>query len=358
MQIDFHHGVTYVVARLAGFPRREAGIVAHAAQYIDDATNDGYLRFKNGALYRRLATAHKMLDYRNTQDLANHLVWIPFHFLPGNGGKRAGANPSGGFIEKLICRPNSPVAQDMVADCIAGRDKPYGLHRLGVTAHVFADTWAHQGFAGVDHDVNQVRKITNQIGEPDRDLRNRVFDFFKGVVQDDIPELGHGQALSNPDKPYAIWSYTDGLNRRILRNNTVDFTNAADALCKAFRRYRLGDPKARVAGLDAANKRLIKSMLKTTIDPDGEKRHHVWLAAIANDAFGFGRERVTYIAKGKGSWKYKALGTRRSNDRDDDLFDYHPSFLTSDWKLFHDAAKAHRLAVIDDILPRYGIVAA
>ena len=33
-------------------------------------------------------------------------------------------------------------------------------------------------------------------------------------------------------------------------------------------------------------------------------------------------------------------------------------FLTSDWKMFHDGAKAHRRAVVDDVLTRYGIVAA
>ncbi len=34
MQIDFHHGLTYVVARLAGgFDHPQASIIAHCAQY-------------------------------------------------------------------------------------------------------------------------------------------------------------------------------------------------------------------------------------------------------------------------------------------------------------------------------------
>jgi len=33
MQIDFHHGVTYVVARLAGFEHKAASIIAYCAQY-------------------------------------------------------------------------------------------------------------------------------------------------------------------------------------------------------------------------------------------------------------------------------------------------------------------------------------
>lgn len=37
---------------------------------------------------------------------------------------------------------------------------------------------------------------------------------------------------------------------------------------------------------------------------------------------------------------------------------YKTSFLTSDWKMFHDALLVHRLVVIRDILPRYGICCA
>ena len=50
MQIDFHHATTYVVARLAGFPQPQAATVAHASQYVDDATCAGMIRFDNGAV--------------------------------------------------------------------------------------------------------------------------------------------------------------------------------------------------------------------------------------------------------------------------------------------------------------------
>lgn len=48
MQIDFHHAVTYVAARIAGMDHAKADIIAYAAQYVDDATNHGYIRFDNG----------------------------------------------------------------------------------------------------------------------------------------------------------------------------------------------------------------------------------------------------------------------------------------------------------------------
>ena len=49
MQIDFHHAVTYVAARVAGFVHWEADIIACAAQYVDDATSSGVVRGPNPA---------------------------------------------------------------------------------------------------------------------------------------------------------------------------------------------------------------------------------------------------------------------------------------------------------------------
>src|SRR5882724_2938966 len=118
MQIDFHHAATYVIARVAGMDHPSASTVAHASQYVDDATNSGLVEFDSGAMYNRISSAHKMLDYRNFEALADHHVWIPFHFLPGNGGLPPQENPGGSFIEKIICTPNSFVAKEMVAACL------------------------------------------------------------------------------------------------------------------------------------------------------------------------------------------------------------------------------------------------
>ena len=58
MQIDYHHTTTYVLSRLAGFTQTEARTVAHAAQYVDDATNGGRITFTNGGAYSRISSAH------------------------------------------------------------------------------------------------------------------------------------------------------------------------------------------------------------------------------------------------------------------------------------------------------------
>lgn len=353
MQIDFHHGTTYVVARLAGFTREESDIIAYSAQYVDDAVSSGTVYFENKAMYHRINSAHKMLDERNAKELDNHLVWIPFHFLPGNGNAAAGDDPSGNhFINKIVCLHNSPVARDMVRTAIEEKSKLYGLHRLGVTMHVFADTYAHEGFAGVLHCINEVEKA--------RELSNsNVFGnclatLLMDLLDDTIPPLGHGRANILPDMPFLKWEYENCNKEMVTRNNTDLFCEAADEMYKAMKRYRAGDPDAQVTGINANDMDRIRKLFLHQPDKDGNKRHSVWLNAIRDGYFSFGGEDVSYTAKGKGSWKEQAIGT----SFDLRVHSYRDDFLASNWKLFHDALQAHRFHVIHDLLPRYGICAA
>ena len=364
MQIDFHHAATYVIARHAGFAHRDSEIIAYCAQYVDDATNKGATHFDNGAMYNRVASAHKMLDYSNFEKLANHQVWIPFHFLPGNGGLCAGENPEGTFIEKITCKPDSHIARDMVDSCIREQDTPYGLHRLGITMHVYADTWAHQGFAGVQHDVNKITALDDHDND-DQTFLDRLKILFGDWVEsvagsfvgNTLP-LGHGAALSHPDKPFLSWRYRDHMGNVVPRNNTDEFSDAADKMCRAMQRYRVRNPDAGVTGLTDVQKSKLRQMFAKIPGDSGEERHNTWLKAIAKGEFGFPAQRLGYRPKGVNSWKHQALGTRKKKDKKSERFKYDDSFMDTDWKQFHDALQVHRLTVIRDILPRYGICAA
>ncbi len=354
MQIDFHHPVTYICARAAGFDPDEADIIAHCAQYVDDATTEGIVRFDNGALYSRRATAHRMLNYKNFQDLPSRLVWVPFHFIPGNGGLPAGKYPEGSFIERMITRPGSPVAWDMVRAAIGSKDRAYGIYRLGVVAHVFADTWAHQGFAGVPHEVNYVNRVERD-GAPDPFFERKVTKFFEGMVRRTVLPLGHGEALSYPDLPYLNWSYTDGIGRRIERDNAALFIEAADSLCRVFQAYQAGDADAKTSGLPDRARGEMEQLFRSLEEPKARPRYLEWLRAIRDDLFGIGAAELPVLAKGDKAWRDQALIPANGDGR---VFKYSDEFLSSHWKRFHDAAKAHRRSVVDDILPRYGILAA
>lgn len=354
MQIDGHHGMTYVLARMAGFKHEEADKIAYAAQYVDDATNSGLIKFDNGAMYSRASSAHGVFDFKNhLNEHENHLVWVSFHFLPGNDGKDAGDNTEASFIEKLVCRPDSYTAREMIDYCLKGHDKDYALHRLGITMHVYADTFAHQGFAGIIHDVNKIEDL--KMENEDMSLFDKVAS--KGASSG-FP-MGHGPALECPDKPYLNWSYTNGLGDKIERNNLDDFMTAAQTMFGELVRYRfesgMGELSEELTENAEFNFGKIKHNLQTFTEPHGEERHERWLESIANGDFSFDAVELTYVAKGEGSWKYEAIGQLKPEDDSDDEFIYSESFLKSDWKLFHDALQEHRLTVLHDILPKFGI---
>lgn len=348
MQIDFHHAVTYVAARLAGFPHDDADIIAYAAQYVDDATCSGPIKFDNQAMYKRISSAHKTIDPVNLDPIEDLLVWMPFHFLPGNGGANPGDDPKGSFIRKLVTLPDSPVAQEMVQAAVLDAAKPYALHRLGITMHVYADTWAHQGFAGVLHKINDVDGF-DEIGD------SKVFEkglggFINRVVEKAAPPLGHGKANIFPDMPFLSWKYKNGHGEEVTRNNTDIFCEAADGICKAMQRYR----GQKATGIGKKDMATIRKMFLDLKLKDGLDRHDVWCKAIADGAFTFGTAKIAYSEDGRDSWKAQALGT----SRDFPVFPYNDSFLKSNWKLFHDALQLHRITVSHDILPMFGICAA
>ncbi|VAW71444.1 hypothetical protein MNBD_GAMMA12-3986 [hydrothermal vent metagenome] len=354
MQIDGHHALTYIAARFAKFSHAKASIIAHCSQYVDDATNSGSIRFDNDAMYHRISSAHKMLDYRNFDELSNHMVWTPFHFLPGNDGKEAGADHRGSFIKKIVCYPDSYISRDMLKACIIEKDKPYNLHRLGISMHVYADTWAHQGFAGVTNRVNEVSNIVSNVKSLDKSWWGKIKTYF---VSETFP-LGHGAALSHPDRPYLVWSYENCFGKVIKRDNPSDFLEATDYMCRAMQCYQNNDLSMdldNAEGLPENDKKVVARLIKSIKEKTSELRHEKWLAQIAKGVFSFGAVDISYKPKGKGSWKHKAIGQIAAADTGREIFKYKDSFLTSHWKYFHDALQAHRFDVIHNILPRYGI---
>ena len=175
MNIDFHYGVIYILARTAGLPEADAEVVAHACQYVDDATIDGPLVFKDGQCFDRYASAHKMVDVRNEKKDKDLEAWVPFHFVPGGEGTH--------FEERLICRPDSVIIRAAVQDMLTRTKADNALHRLGVTLHAYVDTWAHQGFCGVVSDINRVKGLAYDDMSDESlagRIRKRVFQIENG----------------------------------------------------------------------------------------------------------------------------------------------------------------------------------
>lgn len=341
----------------------DAKVVAHAAQYVDDATNDGPLQFKTGERYVRVTSAHKTLDLRANGDKAdNRLVWAPFHFLPGNDTPAENLSSEGKFIHRMVCRPDSQIAQDMVRDCIEQQQLSFALHRLGIALHTYVDTWAHQGFVGMVCDFNKVASIS--VLPDDVYKATAVYDDLSGGATQfkahvaNFLSVGHAGVLTFPDLPFAHWSFKRENGEEVMRNNPDDFLQAATRMFNMARRYVAADYTITDKDFAVNDKNRIDALLRNTIEIDGEKRHPVWRDAIKAGVFSFGSADIDYTEQGPGSWKYLALGVDPDDESGDELFKYLPSFLTSNWKRFHDAVQYHRLFILHDLLPRYGISAS
>lgn len=352
MQIDGHYTLTYTLARMVGFEHERAEIIAYSAQYVDDATNSGIVKFNNGAMFSRISSAHTMTAYDMkyyTNAHENHLVWVPFHFLPGNDGLSAGENHEGRFINKLVCKPYSQVAVDMLDACLKDIDKPYFLQRVGITMHVFADTFAHQGFAGVVHDINKVSNlqcINYNMG---------FFDYAKSIALSEKFPMGHGAALTCPDMPFLKWSYTNGLGEEVVRDNLDIFMKACYDLYGQLGLI-LSELGGNVNDEKEADFEQIKKNLENFKDDNGETRYEKWIESIANGDFSFGSVLLEYIPKGINSWKYNAINQELAEDTGDETFEYTDNFMNSHWRNFHVALKAHRFDIVNNILPKYGII--
>lgn len=354
MNIDFHYGVIYAVARLAGLEMKEATTVAHACQYVDDATTTGVLEFAGGETFERFASAHRMFDYKNMLDGQNRLVWVPFHFLPGAEGTT--------LDEKAICKPNSAVAKDMVKHTLAARRAENSLHRLGVMLHVYVDTWAHQGFSGISSLHNTVHTLVGDnydhntwLGEVKACLEE-AGENVQSTGLDLISRLGHGAALHFPDMPWADWRYKNGHHNEIQRKNLPDFVDAADHAYKVVREFahRTTGFESQ-PGLSPNARNSLEKILKENRDHDEQKRLIYFSEQIAKGALaGLKEEIPKYIAKGPNSWKHTATGLISVDDSGTKP-KWTPAFEASDYRHFHDAVKEHRFIITQEILPEHGV---
>lgn len=353
MQIDFHYDMLYVLARYACFDRQDAEIIAHSSQYVDDAEHGGIIKFTNYPSYYHIRTAHKMLDRENWNATANFNTWVPFHFLPGNISD-TGGDEEIAYLSKLVCKADSAIANEMMKECIRQKNEYNGLHRLGLSLHVYADTWAHQNFAGIADKLNQTTDIDvlYKVQLPQEILRefgNEVFNLFA----DDYLPLGHGSVQAYPDIPFIKWSYYDHAGVKLEIENYKRYIAAAQEIFKYLKRYQLGIPDAVVEELPIDVKSKLLDLLEN-IKGNRQQRHMLWQKKMDEDYFGFHDRACPYASNGQNSWKGIALSTDKADVNA--VYTIDSSFYVSDWKRFHDAAKEHLNFVMNELLPKYEIV--
>lgn len=382
MQQDMHYYGTYCMARAAGLTTAAAQIVASAAQYVDDNVSGEPIVLRDGARLLRSATAHHISDIRqniNADD--QRLVWVPFHFLPGN--QPDGDDDDFDYTALLKCRKDSEPARVMVSRALeSAAGDPCALERIGVTAHVYADTFSHYGFSGVGSRRNKVDGASFEFDHDDdtvAEMKRKGDAFFakfdkqgglfrnirpwvdlgrisRGVaaLKSDFAEeasgaLGHGPVATYPDQPYLSWSYETEYpqTRRVQRNNPADFLDACIALHRmfvAFAAKRPADVDQPARGFDRMRDAVMAIL---ALAAPAEMRAQAWIDAAKTGAlFGHAEDIPPYLGEDWTKWLAAP----------DDIDSFEA--MAQPACRFHVAAGCHRSFVLHELMPVNNLLVA
>ena len=361
MHIDIHYYGTYAMARAAGLKKEVCQTIATAAQFVDDNHFDKKIvKFEDGGQFEIAATAHPIVHAKNTVDRSDQRrVWLPFHFFPGNQGVK--------LSEKLLCCKDNEIAQKMFDHCVSLIHKPFGLHLVGIAAHVYADTFSHYGFSGVSSRWNKVDGNSINLLNGQRDsvmeknfqekygfttsLENWRRSIVSTIAEVTTGALGHGGVLKYPDYPYLEWEFTydrgDRKTQRQKRNNLNDYREACSQLHERF--SRIG--KENVDLVDKPERKFedfqeIVLRILSEKEPDCDKRIPLWERAAENgELFSDSEDICTYRGK---AWK----------DELSELEDKCASVSARRTEVFKffQAAETYRAYVLRDLLPSYDII--
>lgn len=200
MNILFHYYIVHFLAEQSGFSQEEARTIAWSSQFVD-ANILSFTVHAEGREYRTIPTQ----NYGFWNDYFPENVYLPFHFVPGEPGIAA-AKRKDRLSDPSSCTPGSPRARELFIDALKTRN-PY---RIGIGAHAYADSWAHQNFSGYRNPIN-------------------ICD--EGSL---IPPIGHAQILKTPDMYGIEWEDSRLLPETAIINNSVRYLAAAKMVYKFF----------------------------------------------------------------------------------------------------------------------------
>jgi hypothetical protein len=351
MQTDMHYYGTLAMALAAGIPQKDAETIAYAAQFTDDSTgNDSEEHDDHGLLYGVSSAHHPLQSFLDrlgtslTGDSAEQRkIWVPFHFLPGGIGKT--------LSEKLLCIKNSNIAQEMLENNLeTALRKPFGLELMGITAHVYMDTFSHYGFSGIASSFNRVNSKSisfTKVPKTSAYIKGKFSTFMEKyaaapVAQAASKSLGHAGVATYPDRPYLQYKFDFDKPRpengaTSIRDNISNYLEGCKYLHEFFSKFA----KKKYAEMNGhRNFESLEETVREVIEceADMEGRIKAWHNS------GLIKGCSLYNPE---TWEFEKLNF--------------PQYATSEKGIptnayhFHQAATFHRYYVLKDLLPSHGI---
>ncbi|MFH2011999.1 MAG: DUF6765 family protein [Pseudomonadota bacterium] len=308
MDKEFHYNITGIIARRAGFTEEEALTIAHASQLVDDNDALCTIHDPTSGIEYEVYISQTMDILKPKRELMR--TYPIFHFLPGYPMANS-ARRSDGKMHILMTTPGSALAHQVM---IAARDdnSPFHLHRMGVAAHAFVDTWAHQNFVG-------------------------WYDGINGEDMNLFPNIGHADFIHHPDWVGHRWDDNRIINSQI--NNNHRFLDAAQQLFLEFSFYT----KNKGASLWPALQKDLQGAMGSVFS--GEKLQ-------GKDARLKAYDKLFHMPEyNPQAWFESTVETEVRGLPDKfmpsltifkDYYKWKDNWQNSDWYLFQEAAKAHQ----------------
>jgi hypothetical protein len=332
MDIEFHYYLTHVIAKKAGFTKKEADTIAYASQYVDD--NDITFRINKG----------QKGDYRNFISQTMNIlkpkhelmrIYPIFHFVPGDPGADTACRRDG-KQHILNTTPGNEHAGYLL-DFAFSSPEEIRLHHIGIATHAYADTWAHQNFIGWHDEFNGMGKI--------------------------LPNIGHADAQHHPDYPAHWWK-----DRRLIPglshiNNINRFMDAGKELFNTYKSYLDREGRAH-GGMDwsALEPELLQAIGR--IKPNGEGRKsriqkYKKLAETPDyDPFRWFNKAVRIEVRGLPDSKSGFFKEHLTFFRDRYEWKNKRAYQDTDWYRFQQAVKRHEregIKTLNSVFTRMGI---
>jgi len=294
MTHDFHYYVTFMCARNAGFDQKTSREIALCADAVDGGNpkcaQQRSNKFKEVQTigkkgYRPLTVYNMGHSVNMKHSIGGSIVsipWMAFHFLPSlqvgakglkvdkndyrivreTPGRKTpvfarGDNPRTSKDELrlsqvlengLICTQNSLFAKKLIADTSKAAFSLNPAEKaafLGVRAHIIADLFAHEGFAGCRSvNVNALEHAYTENEEAR--AKNKPFCLAytlamaagaSTVKVTKAGRLGHGQAGQRPDEPFVKFAFkrVKGEGGTLFKDNYDLFGRALMAVTEVLR---------------------------------------------------------------------------------------------------------------------------
>lgn len=238
MDINFHYFAVKTIASKAGFSADDAQVIAAYSQFVDDFTMINDCCFKSavpafashliqkGVLYDTFTTITTGFDA--FYEMGRLALWkyqrkicVPFHFIPiqvlpttiksgddtSNYRTHYAIYNGTMLINSLLDRATSEYKTALSKGAL---ERKIALMRVGMTLHIFADTYAHDGYSGFWgwENYSYIEKVTRL-----RDDADVTGNYNRDTVAR-APAIGHANVSHVPDDTFVYFSI------KYARNNS------------------------------------------------------------------------------------------------------------------------------------------